>query len=169
MIKRTLAVHFIAGLALVFAWAETTAAQERSTISVILASRLSTESAQEGDTFTGTLAETLVLGDRVVAQKGARVTGRVHEAVSSGRLKRPALITLRLDSVRASSRSYPAECGDLTIKAGSHTTRNVVIIGGSVGAGAIIGGATGGGKGAAIGALAGAGAGTLAAYLTGKT
>jgi hypothetical protein len=92
----------------------------------------------------------------------------VREAVSSGRLKRPALITLGLDSLQATSRSLPLETGDLTIKAGSHTTRNVVIIGGSTGAGAIIGGAAGGGKGAAIGAIAGAGAGTLTAFLTGK-
>src|SRR5207245_1308495 len=50
----------------------------------------------------------------------------------------------------------------------SHATRNLLIIGGSAGAGAVIGGAAGGGKGAAIGAAAGAGAGTVGAYLTGK-
>lgn len=148
--------------------ADMAAAQSPSKISILLDNRLSTENAQAGDTFTGTLAEPLVRDGRVVAQKEARVRGRVGEVVSSGRLKRPALITLSLDSVQSSSRSYPIEAADLTIKADSHTTRNVVIIGGSVGAGALIGGAAAGGKGAAIGALAGAGAGTLAAFLTGK-
>jgi hypothetical protein len=92
----------------------------------------------------------------------------VREVISSGRLKRPALITLSLHSVQSRSRSYPIETGDLTIKADSHATRNLVIIGGSAGAGAVIGGATAGGKGAAVGAATGAGVGALAAFLTGK-
>jgi hypothetical protein len=135
---------------------------------VRLLDSLSTENARAGDTFTATLAEPLVVNGRVVAPKDARVSGRVTEAVSSGRLKRPALISLRLDSVQSSSGSYPLATEVLTIKHDSHTTRNVVIIGGTTAAGAIIGGAAGGGKGAAIGAASGAGAGTLAAFLTGK-
>lgn len=152
-------VHVFAGIA---------ASQAPSSVSVRLVDRLSTESTRPGDTFTATLAEPLVVDGRLIAQKNARVSGHVLEAVSSGRLKRPALLTLRLDNVRTTSRSLALQSQDLTIKAGSHTTRNVVIIGGSAGAGAIIGGVAGGGKGAAIGAATGAGAGTLAAYLTGK-
>jgi hypothetical protein len=148
--------------------AEMAAPQTPSSISVRLINKLSTESAQPGDTFTASLAEPLVVDGRVIAQKNARVRGQVREAVSSGRLKRPALLTLTLDNLQSSSRSLPIETQDLTIKAGSHTTRNVVIIGGSTGAGAIIGGIAGGGKGAVIGAATGAGAGTLAAFLTGK-
>src|SRR5207244_12910472 len=105
---------------------------------------------------------------RIVAQKGARVSGQVREVVSSGRLSRPALLTMSLDKVQSQSSRYPIETGDLTIKASSHATRNLLIIGGTAGAGAVIGGAAGGGKGAAIGAAAGAGAGTVGAYLTGK-
>lgn len=60
------------------------------------------------------------------------------------------------------------QTGNLTIKANSHATRNLLIIGGTAGLGAAIGGGAGGGKGAAIGALAGAGAGTAGAYLTGQ-
>lgn len=142
--------------------------QTPSSVSVRLVNKLSTESAQPGDTFAATLAEPLVVDGRLIAQKNARVSGHVREAVSSGRLKRPALLTLRLDNVQTPSRSLALQSQDLTIKAGSHTTRNVVIIGGSTGAGAIIGGIAGGGKGAAIGAATGAGAGTLAAFLTGK-
>ena len=166
--KRKVWVCFSAGVLALLGAGGAARAQTPNTATVRLVDALSTEKNQTGDTFTATLAEPLVVNGRVVAPKDARVTGRVSEAVSSGRLKKPALITLRLDSVQGPSGRYPLETQDLTIKQGSHTTRNVVIIGGSAGAGALIGGIAGGGKGAAIGAATGAGAGTLAAFLTGK-
>jgi hypothetical protein len=166
--KRKLWICFSAGLLLISGLAGTASSQTPNTASVRLVDALSTERNQTGETFTATLAEALVMNGRVVAPKNARVTGRVREAISSGRLKKPALITLRLEGVQSSAGKVPLDTQDLTIKAGSHTTRNVVIIGGSAGAGAVLGGVLGGGKGAAIGAATGAGAGTLAAYLTGK-
>ena len=166
--KRILAAFSLAVLLFLCGLAGSAAAQTRTTVSVRLVDTLSSESSQPGDSFTGTLAEPLVVGDRIVAQKDARVIGQVREVVSSGRLSRPALMTLSLKSVQSWSGRYPIQTGDLTIKASSHATRNLLIIGGSAGAGAVIGGAAGGGKGAAIGAAAGAGAGTVGAYLTGK-
>src|SRR5260370_13325051 len=79
------------------------------------------------------------------------------------------MITLSLGTAEVRSGSIPLQTGDLTIKADSHAQRNLLVIGGSSAAGAVIGGAAGGGKGAALGAPAGAGAGagTLGAYLTG--
>jgi hypothetical protein len=146
----------------------TAAAQTRATVTVRLVDTLSTGSSQPGDTFTATLASPLVMNERVVAEKDARVIGQVREVSSSGRLKRPALITLSLRTIQAAGGRFPLQTGDLTVRANSHATRNLLIIGGSAGAGAAIGGAAGGGKGAAIGALAGAGAGTVGAYLTGE-
>lgn len=143
-------------------------AQSRATVTVRLMNTLSTGSTQPGDTFTGTLAAPLVINDRIVAEKDTQVTGEVREVVSSGRLKRPASITLSLKSVHAPSGPIPLQTGDLNVKAASHATRNLLIIGGAIGAGAAIGGAAGGGKGAAIGAAAGAGAGVAGAYLTGE-
>ena len=166
--KRILAAFSLAVLLFLCGLAGSAAAQTRTTVSVRLVDTLSSESSQPGDSFTGTLAEPLVVGDRIVAQKDARVIGQVREVVSSGRLSRPALMTLSLKSVQSWSGRYPIQTGDLTIKASSHATRNLLIIGGTAGAGAVIGGAAGGGKGAAIGAAAGAGAGTVGAYLTGK-
>lgn len=143
-------------------------AQTRGTATVRLVDTLSTGSSQAGDTFTATLASPLVMNGRVVAEKDARVIGRVREVSSSGRLKQPALITLSLNTIQAPKGRFPMQTGDLTVKANSHATRNLLIIGGTAGAGAAIGGAARGGKGAAIGALAGAGAGTVGAYLTGQ-
>ncbi len=166
--KRKFWICLAAGLLLICGLAGTASSQTPNTASVRLVDALSTERSQTGETFTAMLDQPLVMNGRVVAPQGSRVTGRVREAISSGRLKKPASITLRLESVQSSAGRVPLDTQDLTIKAGSHTTRNVVIIGGSTGAGAVLGGVLGGGKGAAIGAATGAGAGTLAAYLTGK-
>jgi hypothetical protein len=144
------------------------AAQTPTTVTVRLVDTLSSGSNQPGDTFMGTLATPLVINDHIVAEKDARIIGQVREVVSSGRLKRPALIVLRLNTLEAGSGGVPLQTGDLTVKADSHASRNLLIIGGTAAAGAAIGGAAGGGKGAAIGALAGASAGTAGAYLTGK-
>jgi len=144
------------------------AAQTPTTVSVRLMDTLDSENSKAGDHFTATLAEPLVMNGRTVAPKGTLVTGQVRDAVSSGRLSRPALLTLSLTGVQSRSGQYPIATGDLTVKADSHAKRDVLIIGGSSGAGAAIGAVAGGGKGAAIGALIGAGAGTAGAYLTGK-
>src|SRR3989442_2308933 len=167
--KRILAAFSLAVVLFLCGLAGSPAAQTRATVSVRLVDTLSSESSQPGDTFSATLAEPLIGGDGSVAQRGAPVTGQVREVVSSGRLSRRALLTMSLDRVLSQSSRYPIETGDLTIKASSHATRNLLIIGGSAGAGAVIGGAAGGGKGAAIGAAAGAGAGTRGAGLTGES
>lgn len=128
-------------------------------IQVRLANQLDTGETPAGQTFAGTIAEPVVANGKTVLARGATVQGRVTDVVSSGRLKRPASITLELTSVR----TQPLE-----IDGKSHLLRNVALIGGAAGAGALIGGATGGKKGALLGAAIGAGAGTATAYVTGK-
>jgi hypothetical protein len=145
-----------------------TAAAQNATVSVRLVDSLSTGSTQRGDPFNATLASPLIWRNRIVADQGAHVTGRVTQVVSSGWFKRPAVITLSLGTAQGRSASFPVQTGDLTIKGDSHAKRNLLIIGGTAAAGAAIGGSAAGGKGAAIGAAAGAGAGTLGAYLTGN-
>ncbi|MBZ5703102.1 MAG: hypothetical protein LAN84_14815 [Acidobacteriia bacterium] len=166
--KRTFANLCAASVLLLAGLAGSAPAQTPANVTVRLVESLSSESNKAGDSFTATLTEPLLMGDRVVAPKGARVSGKITEAVSSGRLSRPALLTLSLTQVQSGRGQYPLETGDLTVKHDGHAKRNVIIIGGSAGAGAAIGGIAGGGKGAGIGALAGAGAGTLGALLTGK-
>jgi hypothetical protein len=145
-----------------------TAAAQNSTVSVRLVDSLSTGSTQRGDTFNATLASPLIWRNRIVADRGAHVTGHVSEVVSPGWFKRPAVITLSLGNAQGRSGSFPVQTGDLTIKADSQAKRNLLIIGGTAALGAAIGGASAGGKGAAIGAAAGGGAGTLGAYLAGN-
>ncbi len=133
-------------------------------IHVRLQNQLDTGQTNSGQTFSATVTEPVVVSGRTLLARGARVNGRVVEAVGSGRLKRPASITLELTQVAGSSISTEP----LRIDAKSHLLRNVGIIGGETAAGAIIGSAADGKKGAAVGAAIGAGAGTATAYMTGK-
>lgn len=133
-------------------------------IQVRLLNKLDTGEAQSGQTFVTTVAQPVVVGGKTVLARGARVNGRVTEAVSSGRLKRPASITLELTQAAG----VPLRTDPLRIDGKSHLLRNAALIGGGAAAGALIGGAAGGKKGAAIGATVGAGAGTATAYMTGK-
>jgi hypothetical protein len=165
--KRLLTSVLFVALALLAGFPRTAAAQN-STVSLRLVDTLSTGSSQRGDTFNATLASPLIWHNRIVAEQGAHVTGRVTQVVSAGWFNRPAVITLSLGTAQARSGSFPVQTGDLTIKADSNAKRNLLIIGGTAALGATIGGASAGGKGAAIGAAAGGGAGTLGAYLAGN-
>lgn len=134
-----------------------------TTLEVRLASQIHSGEANNGDRFDGTLAQPVTAQGRTMA-RGTRVTGRVIEAVSSGRLKRPASLTLELvEAGGVAVRTNP-----ITLDGKSHAGRNAALIGGGAAAGAIIGAIAGGGKGAAIGAATGAGAGVGVAYMTGK-
>ncbi len=128
-------------------------------IKIRLDKQLDTGTAQPGETFSGTLPEAVTSNGRTVLFRGARVNGRVVDAVSSGRLKKPASITLELTSVSTEP---------LRIDAKSHKVRNAEFIGGGAAAGALLGALVGGKKGAVVGAGVGAGAGTAGAYMTGK-
>jgi len=128
-------------------------------IQVRLADQLDTGETPAGQTFSGTIAEPIVVSGKTMLAKGEKVQGRVTDVVSSGRLKRPASITLELTSVRTAL---------LQIDGKSHLLRNAALIGGGTGAGALIGGLAGGKKGALVGAAVGAGAGTATAFITGK-
>ncbi len=128
-------------------------------VQVRLNSQLDTAAAKAGQTFEGTVAEPVVVNGRTVLAQSTAVSGRVVDAVSSGRLKKPASITLELTSLPTQS---------LRIDGKSHLVRNAELIGGGAAAGALIGAIAGGKKGALIGSAVGAGAGTATAYMTGK-
>jgi len=133
-------------------------------IKVRLLDRLDTGEAKDGQIFSATLAEPVILGHKKVIARGTWVNGQVTKTVSSGRLKRPASITLVLTSVDKT----PIQTEAVRIDGKSHVVRNTALIGGGAAAGAIVGSIAGGGKGAAIGTAVGADAGIETAYVTGK-
>ncbi len=127
-------------------------------------SELSSGTSQAGQTWEGVLVKDVIVNGKVVAKAGAPVRGKVTSAKSSGRLKAPGQLSVRLLTVDGKSVST----GSLFRKGKSHTKSNATKIGGGAAAGALIGALAGGGKGAAIGTLAGGAAGTGVAAATGK-
>jgi hypothetical protein len=137
-------------------------------LTVRLDSGINSRTAKTGQTFHGTLARSLVVNGKNVADAGATVKGKVSHAKSSGRLHDPGELTLRLTSVEIHGKAVAISTTAYRAKGKSHTKGNVEKIGGGAAAGALIGGLAGGGKGALIGTAAGAGAGTGLAAATGK-
>lgn len=130
---------------------------------------LSSERSQAGDTFTGSLINSID-DDRgyVIFERGTPVTGRVISAKPSGRLSDSGELVLTINSIRSETKVANLTVSEKEITGVNHSGSNTAKIGGGAVLGAIIGGIAGGGKGAAIGAGAGAAAGTGAAAATGK-
>lgn len=139
-----------------------------TTIRVRMIDNLSSEQAQAGDTFRGTLDEAIVVNGRELYLKGADVIGRVTDVHATGRLSEPGELDLVLSTVSSGTVAASIHVDPLIIKGESHAKSNVAKIGGGAALGAVIGAIAGRGKGAAIGTLAGGAAGTGAAAATGK-
>jgi outer membrane lipoprotein SlyB len=137
-------------------------------IHAILDTTLSSGSAQSGDSFDATITEPVVIHGKTVIPRDAHAKGTVEDVRSSGRLSKPALLSISLSSVEAAGAWVDVNTDPITMQGKSHKKRDIVAIGGGSALGAIIGAVAGGGKGAAIGAAAGGGAGTAGAALTGK-
>ena len=139
------------------------------TLQVRLLATLSSRNATPGQSFDAELAVPVVVDGRTVLPKSTRVRGRVVSARPSGRLHNSGYLRLTLDAVRAPDGKW-VNISTTSVRAEgkSHEKRNLALIGGGTGVGAVIGAIAGGGKGAAIGAASGAGAGTAGAYATGK-
>jgi hypothetical protein len=137
-------------------------------VAVRLGRALSTARNRAGDTFEAILDEPVVVSDKQVIPRGTRFTGHVTRSAPSGRLEGRAVLGITLDAFAVNGRRYPIKTSVHTRTSEAHKKRNIEVIGGSTGVGALIGGLAGGGKGAAIGAAVGAGAGTGAAAATGK-
>lgn len=133
-------------------------------IQVQLLGQLDTGKTEAGQEFEATLAQPIRLDNGMVWPAGTDVKGKVVDVVSSGRLSRPASITLQLTQIG----SAPIATETEQIDGKSHAGRNVALIGGVAAVGAVLGGIAGGGKGALIGTAVGAGAGTATAAATGK-
>jgi hypothetical protein len=129
---------------------------------------VNTRRNRAGDQFHASLAEPLVLNGKMLLPRGTPITGHVTESQASGRLEGRAELALTLDSFRLEGKDYRVHTGSIDRVSASHKKRNIALIGGGSGLGAVIGAIAGGGKGALIGAGAGAAAGTAGAVATGK-
>jgi len=138
------------------------------TVTVRMGDGLSSKTAQDGQTFTGTLANGIAVSGKVIVPAGSGVTGTVSEAKSAGRFKGQAILAIRLTSVNIKGVPHRVSTDEYVVTQKGKGKRSAVMIGGGAGGGALIGGLAGGGKGALIGGLVGAGAGTAGAAFTGN-
>jgi hypothetical protein len=142
---------------------------KRGTEIVVVADQaVSSKTNNSGDQFDASIAEPVVVGNRVVIPKGARASGTVVDAKSAGRFKGNAELTVALDSVTVKGKRYRVKTSEVTKATKGRGKRTAEGAGGGAAVGALIGAIAGGGKGAAIGAGAGAGAGTAGAAMTGE-
>ncbi|HEV2523438.1 MAG TPA: hypothetical protein VGT24_13750 [Candidatus Acidoferrales bacterium] len=137
-------------------------------ITVTADQAVSSKTNNAGDHFDASLAEPVVVGDKVVIPRGAKAIGTVTDAKSAGRFKGNAAISVTLSSIIVDGKEYQVATSDVTEAGKGRGKRTAEGAGGGAVVGALIGALAGGGKGAAIGAGAGAGAGTAGTALTGS-
>jgi hypothetical protein len=141
--------------------------RQGTSIAVRLDQALSSDHLSAGDTFQASLAEPLIADGYVIAERGARVSGRVVDSQRAGRLSGSAGLGLSLSSIQTTDGQKIAVSTEPWTKSGdSSRNEDIAKIGGGAALGAIIGAIAGGGKGAAIGAGVGGAAGTGAAATT---
>jgi hypothetical protein len=129
-------------------------------LNIILSDALNSGKVKPGDTFEASLAAPVYVNGVEVLERGSKIEGKVVAAEGAGRVSGKANMTLTLTSIRDDGKTLTLSTKDLAAEAESTTGRDVKVIGGTAGVGAIIGAIAGGKKGAATGAAIGGAAGT---------
>jgi hypothetical protein len=137
-------------------------------ITISLGSSIGSKLSKQGDTFTGSVAKDVMVGNAVAIPQGANVSGAVADAKPLGKFKGGAVLQVRLDSIHVSGADIPVQAAARSFSEKGKGKRTAVLTGGGAALGGIIGALAGGGKGAAIGAAAGAGAGAGGSAFTGN-
>jgi hypothetical protein len=136
-------------------------------VTVRLMGGLSSDTNVQGDGFSATLEQPIVVDGWVVARRGQIAVGRVVSAQKAGRVKGVSSLGVALsDLPLVDGRQLPVESQLIQTSAGPSKGRDAAAIAGTTGLGAAIGGAVDGGAGAGIGAAAGAAAAVAGVLLT---
>ncbi len=145
MRTKTLAAFALVVLALAslsLAWtsgqARTDVVPAGTSIDVRLDAEISTEDAHPGDSWSGTVNQSVVSGDRMIIPAGSPVMGVVTTA-AQGTHKTRAQLGLTVRRVTMGGRSYEMNADTPTIVAGSHRAKKIGAIAGGAVAGALIG------------------------------
>jgi len=90
---------------------------------VRLDSALSSESAQTGEDFSGSLDDAVVLGGRLLLPRGAKVTGKVISAKSAQSRSDPGYLRLTLSSVVTNGQSFDLHTSSVFAKGSRRRAR----------------------------------------------
>lgn len=141
--------------------AQTLTIPEGTLISVRLLERIASDVHASGDTFSASLSEPLVIDGFAIAEKNARVEGRVVQTEKGGRVKGTSFLSVELTHLStADGQKVAIRTQSFERKADQNSkSEDAKKVGVGAAIGAAIGAIAGGGKGAAIGAGAGGAAG----------
>jgi len=129
-------------------------------IPVRLVDGLTAERNLPGDSFTATLTKEVVADGFVIAERGARVEGRVVASDKGGRVKGVSTLAVELLRLHTSDgQTVAIQTDGFERRAEEAHRQDAERVGAGAALGAVIGAIAGGGKGAAIGAGVGGGAG----------
>ncbi len=132
-----------------------------SWITVRMNEPISSERAQPGDAFLGTLAQPIVVNGLVIARRGQTVQGRVTDVLRAGRIRGTSRLGIQITELSlVDGQQIPISTQFIERRGDTSVGTDLGAIGVTSGIGAAIGAAAGGGWGAGIGALAGAALGT---------
>ena len=137
-----------------------------TTLSVRITQTLDSATAQQGDTFSGSLANDVLIDGILALPAGTTVGGRLDQVHEAGHFKGSALLTLSLVSLNHRGERISIATDPYTQEGSGRGKNTAEKAGGGAAVGAILGGIFGGGKGAAIGAAAGGGLGAGANGVT---
>lgn len=130
-------------------------------IPVRVVETLVSDRMSDGDTFNATLDAPLTVDGLVIAERGAKVQGRIAHIQQAGRVKGVSSLALELTSFRTSDgQTVRVRTENFEREGEKELKKDAAKVGVAAGIGAAIGAIAGGGRGAAIGAAAGGAAGT---------
>jgi hypothetical protein len=136
-------------------------------IPVRLLDGLSTERNLPGDTFSATLDAPLIVGEFAIAERGARIEGKVVSSAKAGKVQGVSKLEIALTGITTSDHQHVAiETHSFTKNGPTSHGEDAGKVGAGAGIGAIIGAIAGGGKGAGVGAAVGGAAGAGDVLLT---
>jgi hypothetical protein len=138
-----------------------------TSLAVRIGETISSSRNQPGDSFLATLTQPLVIDGFIIAERGARLEGRVVEAAPAGRVKGVSHLGISIVRVAtADGQNLRIRTEPYTKDGASQAAMDAAKVGGGAAIGAVIGAIAGGGKGAAIGAGAGGAVGAGDVLLT---
>jgi hypothetical protein len=136
-------------------------------LAVRIGEAISSSRKQPGDSFLATLTQPLVIDGWIIAERGARVEGRVVEAAPAGRGRDVSHLAVSIVRIAtADGQNIRIRTEPYTKDGASQAAMDAAKVGGGAAIGAVIGALAGGGKGAAIGAGAGGAVGAGDVLLT---